>query len=82
MHLTKPHSPHHTTPCPTIRDAPGGCIRMKTFEEVLCSFEDKMDLDEARELVAKIEVDKQGLINYVECEYCMGSSTSSRNHQM
>ena len=30
-----------------------------------------MDLDEAREMVAKIEVDKQGLINYVECE-CSG----------
>ena len=50
------------------RDAPEGCIRMKTFEEVLCSFEGKMDLEEAREMVAKIEVDKQGLINYVECE--------------
>ena len=58
------------------KDAPYGCIRLRTFEKVLCSFEGKMDIEEARDLTGKIEVDKHGYVNYIEYVSIMMSDSS------
>ena len=50
----------------TDKNAPPGFIHVDKLEEVLTSYTGKMPKEEARELVEKVESNRQGYINYVE----------------
>jgi calmodulin len=49
------------------KDAPPGFVRMEAMEHALTTYgADKLAMGDARELLAQIEPDENGLINYVE----------------
>lgn len=57
------------------RDAPPGFVKMSTLEQALTTYgSEKLSLADAQELLAQIEPDDNGMVNYTEFVNMMTSS--------
>ena len=57
------------------RDAPAGYVSMAALEQALTTYgSEKLSINDAQELLAQVEPDENGMINYVEFVNMMTST--------